>query len=174
MIRYVQDRPQFVKLLDRLRTDWRPEAFIHFDLKWENCLVNPRRNLLKIVDWEFAGPGDPAWDMGCLFADGLISVLETNHRSREARVEHLQAALRALWAAYAAELALPYETAVVRLLRATRLAGARIIEQTYAEAQQSFQLDSSVAGLLDLSLRLLERPEESTVRMLGIPLTSPP
>ena len=47
---------------------WRAETFIHNDVKWDNFLVYARagsRRLtqMKIIDWELANFGDPAWDV---------------------------------------------------------------------------------------------------------------
>jgi hypothetical protein len=52
---------------------WTPACVIHGDLKWDNCLVvesgGDRR--VKVIDWELAGFGDPAWDLGCAIAEQL-------------------------------------------------------------------------------------------------------
>src|SRR5262249_12526051 len=48
---------EFARLLDEVRPQWKPDAFIHSDLRWDNFLVTTgRRPRLAIIDWEFAGP----------------------------------------------------------------------------------------------------------------------
>lgn len=53
----------------------RPVAgcLVNHDLKWDNVVLDhgpaPRPVLL---DWELAGLGDPAWDLGCLLAEHLV------------------------------------------------------------------------------------------------------
>ena len=39
-------------------------------MKWDNVVVSAGRTVL--VDWEMAGLGDPAWDLGCLLAEHLV------------------------------------------------------------------------------------------------------
>ncbi|HEY5821581.1 MAG TPA: phosphotransferase [Propionibacteriaceae bacterium] len=70
-------------------------CLVNHDLKWDNIVISgpgpaPRPVLL---DWEMAGLGDPAWDLGCLLSEHLVRHPET--------VEVDQAA-RALLGAYAA------------------------------------------------------------------------
>jgi tRNA A-37 threonylcarbamoyl transferase component Bud32 len=36
-------------------------CLVHNDLKWDNCLI--AGNAVKIIDWELASTGDPAWDV---------------------------------------------------------------------------------------------------------------
>jgi Phosphotransferase enzyme family len=50
---------------------WAPTCLIHGDFKWDNCLRGPEG--LRIVDWELAGYGDPAWDLGCALAEPTIA-----------------------------------------------------------------------------------------------------
>lgn len=52
--------------LDR---EWAARAVIHGDVKFDNILVTP--DGMFLVDWELAGPGDPAWDLAGV-VDGLL------------------------------------------------------------------------------------------------------
>lgn len=47
-----------------------PGCLVHHDLKWDNIVMAGGRPIL--LDWEMAGLGDPAWDLGCLLAEHLI------------------------------------------------------------------------------------------------------
>ena len=76
VIKIIQQFSEFCELLDSLRREWRTEALIHYDIRWDNCLVSTpsatkRKSGLKIVDWELAGVGDPCWDVGSVFNDYL-------------------------------------------------------------------------------------------------------
>jgi hypothetical protein len=51
--------------------DWTEEETVHGDLKLEHVLIGDHGEV-RIVDWEFAGPGPPDWDRASL-AQGLIS-----------------------------------------------------------------------------------------------------
>ena len=65
--------PEFHAALDELRGEWRQDALIHGDMKWDNCVMprhdDPARAAegLKIVDWELADIGDGCWDVGAVF-----------------------------------------------------------------------------------------------------------
>jgi Ser/Thr protein kinase RdoA (MazF antagonist) len=74
VIRIVQGAAGFPEALDRARERWCLEAVIHGDLKWDNCLVNVHQNggeLLRLIDWESAAPGDPCWDIGSALSQYL-------------------------------------------------------------------------------------------------------
>src|SRR3954447_7362615 len=76
VIEIVQGSPEICRLLNNLQQDWRNDAFIHFDAKWDNCIIleasAPEYTRgLRIVDWELAGSGDACWDVGSVLADYL-------------------------------------------------------------------------------------------------------
>jgi Ser/Thr protein kinase RdoA (MazF antagonist) len=55
---------------------WAAESVIHGDLKWDNCLVDDTEaaaRRLRVIDWELAGFGDPAWDVGCALAEHYVA-----------------------------------------------------------------------------------------------------
>ncbi len=53
---------------------WRQEALIHGDLKWEHCLSGRDQNgdTIRLIDWELATFGDPAWDVASIISDILF------------------------------------------------------------------------------------------------------
>lgn len=56
----------------------RPVAgcLVNHDLKWDNVVLGPAEPSgtaeVVLLDWELAGLGDPAWDLGCLLAEHLV------------------------------------------------------------------------------------------------------
>lgn len=52
---------------------WSPSGLVHGDLKWDNCRLNEtsRPPRVRVIDWEMAGLGDPAWDLGCVVAEQI-------------------------------------------------------------------------------------------------------
>jgi aminoglycoside phosphotransferase (APT) family kinase protein len=55
---------------------WSSECLIHGDVKWDNCLVDgasSEARRLQVVDWELAGGGDRAWDVGCAVAEHYVA-----------------------------------------------------------------------------------------------------
>ena len=61
----VRSRPLLVGLIEDLQAAWVPHALVHGDLRDANVLL---AEPLRFVDWEFAGYGDPAWDLACLLS----------------------------------------------------------------------------------------------------------
>jgi hypothetical protein len=64
--------------LERLASDWRSDGLIHGDLRFDNVLVgvDPTRPIV-VVDWEDAGLGDRAWDLGTVIGEILSTWLYT-------------------------------------------------------------------------------------------------
>ena len=92
LIKIVQSQKELCKTLDELHAGWnshkRYECLIHSDIKSDNFLTVESLNSpdssshsssdmykkarhLKLIDWELARIGDPAWDTGCVFSDYL-------------------------------------------------------------------------------------------------------
>ncbi len=70
LIAVLRAQPALMADALRLRTP-AGRALVHHDLKWDNVAVAPGPSPV-IVDWELAGAGDPAWDLGCLVAEHLL------------------------------------------------------------------------------------------------------
>lgn len=64
-------RPVLVQGLRRARGAWRALSLVHGDLKHDNLLLLPGGDV-RIVDWEMARLGDPAWDLAGLMFRPLL------------------------------------------------------------------------------------------------------
>ena len=181
VIQIIQRYPEFCRLLDQLRHGWRAEAIIHSDLKWDNCLVSGTagNRMLRIVDWELAGVGDAAWDVGSIFSAYLsfwllfvpiAASMEPMDSLRVARfpLEKMQPALRSFWASYVLGMKLDAMTAERMLILATKYAAARLAQTSYEQMYLSTQLIGNVVCSLQLSLNILQRPKEASIHLLGI------
>jgi hypothetical protein len=75
LLRFAASDPLLVAGMREARRLWRPLALIHADLKHDNVLVeaNPEGWQVRVVDWEMARVGDPAWDLATL-TSRLIAV----------------------------------------------------------------------------------------------------
>ncbi|HYP41983.1 MAG TPA: aminoglycoside phosphotransferase family protein [Chloroflexia bacterium] len=187
LIRIVQQFPEFGLLLEALRRDWRRSALIHHDIKWDNLLVvkegSKRGGRLKIVDWELAGPGDPCWDAGSVFGEylghWLLSIPVTGEDPPDrfmemARypLEKIQPAMRRFWQSYARGMGLGDIEAQAWLVRAVRYAAARLLRTAFEQSQGSAQITGNTLCYLQLSLNILQRPQQAAVYLLGIPLNA--
>ena len=137
--------------MDELRDAWSAEALVHRDVKWANCIADA--GAIKLVDWEMAGWGDPAWDVGSALA-------EFAGRS---------SAAGACWRAYVAARRLDPPAAADLLDRSLRHAGARLVQTAFEHAQELSRLDDRAAGDLRRGRELLVAPRAAAADRLGIP-----
>lgn len=170
LIRTIQSDPPFARGLDELREGWRVEALVHRDVKWANCIAHPapgaaRRTRVKLVDWEMAGWGDPALDLGSAFGDYLGYGLRP---PRGPELPGLRSATTALWRSYVRERGLDEPSAVLLLARATRFAGARLVQSAYEKAHEDPSATARIGDVLRLGRELLCEPVEAAAELLGV------
>ena len=152
----VKKYPELGRALNQLRAEWRPETVIQGDWKLDNCLVSPERDRLRVVDWEFAGWGDPVWDLATLLQSYWnFWVL----RPSRYRIEEIQPALRATLVGYAR----PDIAA-----RAIRFAGARMLQTAFEHLDKAERMTAEAIRLMQASLNILTRPERARGQLLGI------
>jgi thiamine kinase-like enzyme len=184
LVRIIQQFGNFGESLERLHSGWRRDTLLHFDLKADNWLVlRPHRQgrftRLNLVDWELAGIGDAAWDIGSVLADylsyWLLSIpgaeLPPDGRSESGgvRLATIQPAARAFWKAYVQRMPLGDE-ADQWLVRSVEYAAARLLQSSYEQMHMSLDLWSNVVFSLQVSENMFQRPAEAAVRLLGLPL----
>jgi len=152
--------------LDALREGWRVEALVHRDVKWANCIVRPIRPPagIALVDWEMAGWGDPALDVGSAFGEFLGWRL----RSGTADDAPAEPAITAFWRAYAAARGLRGAAAGELLERAVTFAGARLVQSAYEKTQESAMASERGARGMKLARSLLLSPRAACAELLGI------
>lgn len=170
LIRTIQSDPPFARGLDELREQWRVEALVHRDVKWANCIAHPapgaaRHTRVKLVDWEMAGWGDPALDLGSAFGDYLGYGLRP---PRGPALPGLRPATTALWRAYVRARDLDERAAAALLARATRFAGARLVQSAYEKAHEDPSATARIGDVLRLGRELLCEPVEAAAELLGV------
>lgn len=155
LIRALRKYPEFGPSLDRLRSEWRAEAVIQGDWKLDNCLISPERDRVRVVDWEFAGWGDPVWDLATLLQSYWNFWVLWPSRYR---IEEIQPALRAVLEGYGqAGLA----------EKAVRFAGARMLQTAFEHLDKAEQMTAEAVRLMQASLNILTRPEWAGRELLG-------
>jgi hypothetical protein len=184
LVQILQATPDMRHALSRLRGDWQVDAFVHHDIKWDNCLVvpdgrSPRHLRLALVDWEFADLGDACWDAGSVLSNylshWLASIPVTGAEPPDRYLElarypltSMQPALRAFWLAYVRARQWNSAAADRALLRCVRYAGARLLQSAYERTVHLTRLDGTAVCLLQLSLNVMLRPREAAHHLLGI------
>lgn len=174
--------PQFQQILESLQRDWQPTALIHGDIKWDNCLLSasPEDDLsLKIVDWELADIGDPYWDVGAVFQAYLsfwiFSIPVTTQMPigdalelAQYPLENMQPAMRAFWKSYLETQEVSEKEAGPLLRRCLQYGAARMLQTAYEYMYFAPQISISAICLLQVSLNMLESPDEAIEHLLGI------
>ncbi len=184
--RVMQSFPAFGALIDALTKEWRPTALVHFDVKGDNILLSAKTGARSawLIDWELAELGDPAWDVGSMFADylgvWLWSIPITGehppaHYLSLARfpLTRLQPALRAFWRSYRLVRGLTGRAATAFLLAATRYCAVRLIQRVHEQTREAVDLLANTICQLQLSWNILQEPELACVHLLGLELISP-
>jgi aminoglycoside phosphotransferase (APT) family kinase protein len=182
MLGMVRQFPQFATVLEKLRAEWAFDVLIHGDIKWDNCVLCPRSDgsfSLKIVDWEMADWGDSCWDLaGILSAylsfwvqslpgNGLTDPATLMEQARFP-IEKMQPAIRRFWKTYTQCRGVSGDAARELLRRTTMYTGARNIQTAFEYLQSSPQANASTVLLLQLSMNVLNDPEEASRELLGI------
>jgi len=135
----IQSDEPLCRALDALREGWQARALVHRDVKRANCIAH--RGQIALVDWEMAGWGDPAVDIGSALAE-------------------CGPAAPALWDAYGGDADL--------LERSIRFAGARLVQTAYERTQEERAMSAAAAAELRDGRALLVDPGEAGPRLLEV------
>ncbi len=185
-VRVLQSFPAFGALIDALTKEWRPSCLVHFDVKGDNILLSAKRGARSgwLIDWELAALGDPAWDVGSMFADYLGVWLWSIPITGEHQPAHylslarlpltrFQPALRAFWKSYRLVRGLTGRAASAFLLAATRYCAVSLIQRVHEQTREAAELLSTTICQLQLSWNILQEPELTCVHLLGLELIPP-
>jgi len=187
LIRIVQATPVLTELLDDLRQAWEPSVPIHADVRLDNVMVRAGRGIrqVRLVDWELAGLGDPAFDVGAalaMFVEAWIwsipfvgdgDALDAGAAAARRPIRTMHAVLRELWNAYARTCALPGTGAAALLRRSVRFAAARLLQAAFESAAESFELSGHAVLLAQVAANLAEAPDLAAARLLGLGTPGP-
>jgi hypothetical protein len=182
LVRMLQRHRTAGEVLDHFRGSWNDAAVIHNDVKWPNILAVPRPGGvlpgIRLVDWEQAGVGDPAWDLGSALAAYLtfwissISPRPGAHGAADladsARfpLEAMRPAIRACWAEYGATSGLGNSDEF--LVRVAGFAATRLLQTAY-EATEATMVVSPAASLhLQVAVNVLDDPARAAAQLLGL------
>jgi aminoglycoside phosphotransferase (APT) family kinase protein len=163
LIKAIQRDAVFARGLDELRDGWRVETLAHRDVKWANCIVAPG-GAIRLVDWEMAGWGDPALDVGSALGELLGWRLRSGADARPAA----EPAIAAFWRAYTRARALDDAAADELLGRAIRYGAARLVQSAYEKTQETRRMSARVTRGLELGRQVLLAPRAAAAELLGI------
>lgn len=163
--------------LRRLRDAPAGNGFVHGDLRWDNCMATAapgarRRTRVLLIDWELAGRGEPAGDVGAALAEylrhwvGSISIVDPTEPGRLAGrarypLDAMKPSMRAFWEAY--RRARP-----VAVRRVAELAGVRLLQTAFEHAHGLTIVTAHVIALLQLADNVLRTPEQAAWTLMGV------
>lgn len=184
VIRLLQKEPVFQRELTKLAAEWNRASLIHGDMKLANCLTYRafgarRARALKVIDWEFAGFGDPRWDVACVFSSYLALWVWSIPMPRPERPEllvgaaqfplaNIQRTLVSFLQSYVAAVEPSYSMPPAWQHTLVRMVGAHLVQTAYEYACSASELSAPILTLLQLALNVLEHPERAAVDLLGI------
>ena len=182
LVEIVQSDSMLCDALAGIERTWRATTLVHNDVRFENWLCTRSVTAppaVKLVDWELAGLGDPAWDLGCAFAEYVAAWLLSSPLGgglSEAQVAALarwplrdvRPCIAALWRAYVRERTLARSEAQQLLDESIRFLGVRLVHRAFERAQGLASIDAAVVCLVQLGANVLRRPGAAADELLRL------
>ena len=178
LIQLVQRQRDVVERFRELRRGWQNSSFIHGDVRWTNVLITSAGEL-RIVDWEGAGIGDPAWDLSCAFEAWLARGIESlelragdgpadasAHFARS--LPPLQQQMSLCWQAYAAASTLSPAALRFVLDRAVAYTGVRLLQSAYEWSRGRPEFTPFILFSIQLAVNLLRKSPTEQAAILGL------
>lgn len=183
LIARIRAEPGFLALLERAAAEWRAEALVHGDARWDNFLVTsgrPRRGdlNLRLIDWESLGAGEPAWDVAFHLAE-YVRMWAAPIRPRgqgggdEFLVpfprERFRDSAGAFWEAYVAQRGLDAAGAAALWERASRrFVPAALMQVALELTQRTDEVPRRSEVVWDLARRAASEPEAFCAETFGV------
>ena len=174
---HLQSSKSLCAHLDRLCLPSQPETLVHGDVRLENVLAGGPSGV-RLVDWEFAGAGEAAWDAALFVASCLGAWLSSMPQIPRVPPERLlgeaavplaavRPGLAAFWSAYERRSSLdPAAT----LRRCISLAAVRLVQLAVQEAADTEDLRAVSVMHLQVAHNMLERPAAASIELVGVTL----
>jgi aminoglycoside phosphotransferase (APT) family kinase protein len=154
-------------------------AFVHGDLRWDNCLAvaapgSRRRTRVLLIDWELAGRGAAAYDVGTVLAEylrvwvGSIPIIEPSDPGRlVSQAKHplsrMQPAMAAFWSGYRRASPRPPP-----LRRVIELGAVQLLQTAVERAEGQAAVSAHVVTLVQLADNMLRQPEGAAMNLMGL------
>jgi thiamine kinase-like enzyme len=160
-----------------------PSCLVHNDLKINNILLDldwqsPTSQIIKLIDWERADWGDPAFDLGCLLGsyleiwlDGLVISrnLSVNESLQLATtpLELLQPSLFTIVHSYLAEFPAIISVRPDYLDRVIQFAGLSLIQRIEIMIDENRIFDNRGMVILQVAKQLICTPQAAMNTLFG-------
>jgi thiamine kinase-like enzyme len=166
-----------------LSTAFNPCCLTHNDLKVNNILLHvdshkSSESIVRLIDWERAKWGDPAFDLGILITTYLVIwlkslvisnslTIEESLRLATIPLEKIQPSIAALTCTYFDNFPEILEHRPDFLPRVVQITGFGLIQQVLAMMQNQASLGNTGIVILQVAKSLLCRPEQSMQTIFG-------
>jgi aminoglycoside phosphotransferase (APT) family kinase protein len=179
LVRLIQGDTELNRHLETLRHEWRSDALIHHDVRWDNILVAPRTGAVTLIDWETAAVGDPAWDVGSAVGDYLSHWLLSIPASGDTppdQVLHLarrplatlQPAMAALWRGYCRTAELGRDQQAEFTVQVARFTGLKLVQSAIEQVQMLPTWTVSAICQLQVGANMMAQPAQGSQVLLGL------
>ncbi len=172
--------------LDAIGRRWTGDAPIHADVRLSNIVTGGTmagQPAVRLVDWEDARAGDPAWDVGSALAAYVSFWIDSIPQPAPATrlvsadlvasarypLRVMRPAMRALWDAYSARIPSITGPADDRAARTTLCCGGALVRGALDDAVDEDVLPLRAWLHLQVASNLLADPVAAAERLLGSP-----
>ncbi|MEB3177901.1 MAG: phosphotransferase [Nostocaceae cyanobacterium] len=165
-----------------LSHNWRPCCLTHNNLQLDNILVKPGESIesemVKLIDWEEANWGDPAYDLGKLLAGYLgiwlnSLVIDPSLETEECLLlaatpmEILQPSIVSLTQGYLSAFGSILQYQADFLHRVIQFAGIALMEKIQVMIHDDTHFDNRGICMLQFAKSLICRPQHSMMTVFG-------
>jgi len=182
LVMELRANPRLIQGLGAAHAAWTPCCLIHGDIKWDNFLLpfdSHAPSDLKIIDWELADMGDPAWDLACVMAGYLLFWLlaipaNPSQGDPGLAIPHAPYQLRDLWPAMRAAFQAWHDAAPAALkplcepARLALFTGARVVLLAFEMVANLPSFGPHTTLALRLAEPLLNEPWKAMGDALGL------
>jgi thiamine kinase-like enzyme len=173
-INLIRTTPQFVELLQAQESLWQASTLCHNDIKFPNLLIeeNEEGLHLRLIDWELADIGDPAWDIAAVFNSFFtfwISRQEKQQGKEAINMEKMQPTIHAFWNKYCAVMHIENQGAFLR--KCLSFSALKLVHTCFESTIHAQRLQAHSAQMLQLSYNILKSPEEAAQSLMALNLT---
>lgn len=169
----------FMHHLRSMGEAWEMTSLIHGDVKFPNFLINKdfvpgNQPDIRLIDWELADIGDPLWDVAAVIQNYLTLWVaseinpKNNPRAYPVSLEQLQPSISAFWQRYCERAGWQGTIAQQQLEKTLRYTALKLVHTCFESVQGVKDMHLYSAKILQLSLNLLNRPDEAVEEILGI------
>ena len=186
LIKIIQKYPDLLEFLEHMFDDWSIETLVHGDMKWDNIIISTSSYdndfQMKIVDWELAEIGDPAWDIGGTLHEFIVYWLNslpiTGKENPDELIDstdyplhHLKNAIRSFWIGYIKMARIYGRTANDLIIKSTKYCAGRLIQKAYEYHQSAAELSNIAFYMIQVSLNIMKNIDDAIMHLFGIPLS---